>query len=217
MNHASTWLKKQVHSAATSKLFIFCAALLLAACSGPRLDVLSDDATILAFGDSLTAGTGVSSENSYPAVLARLLQRKVINAGVPGEVTEDGKVRLPGLLDEYSVQLVVICHGGNDFLHRLPEDQTEANLRAMISEVKSRGIDVVLIAVPIPGIWANPPELYNRLAREFDVPLDENILGKLEADPAMKSDPVHLNQPGYQRMAEAVVSLLVAAGAVAES
>ena len=210
------WLKNFA-PAKVSGLILVCAALLLSACGGPKLEALSSDATILAFGDSLTAGTGVSPENSYPAVLARLLKRKVINAGMPGEVTEGGKARLPGLLDEHSVQLVVICHGGNDFLHRLPEDQTEANLRAMISEVKSRGIDVVLIAVPLPGIWANPPELYNRLARGFDVPLDENILGKLEADPAMKSDPVHLNQPGYQRMAEAVVSLLVAAGAVAES
>lgn len=192
-------------------------ALLLSACGGPRLPVLSADATILAFGDSLTAGTGVASENSYPAVLAGRLQRKVINAGVPGEVTEDGKARLPGLLDQYAVQLVVICHGGNDFLHRLPEAQTEANLRQMIGEVKSRGIDVVLLGVPTPGVWGKAPALYQRLAEEFDVPLDEAILGELETDPAMKSDPVHFNKPGYQRMAEAVLDLLVDAGAIVDS
>lgn len=107
--------------AKTSGLILICAALLLTACGGPKLEALPADATILAFGDSLTAGTGVSSENSYPAVLARLLERKVINAGVPGEVTEDGKARLPRLLDEHSVQLVVICHGGNDFLHPCPK------------------------------------------------------------------------------------------------
>ena len=84
----------------------------------------------------------------------------------------------------------------------------------MIGEVKSRGVEVVLIAVPIPGIWANPPQLYKRLADEFDLPLEEDILGELETDPAMKSDPVHLNKPGYQRMAEAMLVLLVEAGAV---
>ena len=198
----------------TLGVLLTCVTFLLSACGGPKLESLSSDATILAFGNSLTTGIGVNSENSYPAVLGRLLERKVINAGVPGEVTEDGKARLPRLLDKHVVQLVVICHGGNDFLHRLPEDQTEANLREMISEVKSRGIDVVLIGVPIPGIWANPPKLYKRLAEEFDVPLDENILGELETDPAMKSDPVHLNKPGYQRLADAVFDLLVEAGAM---
>lgn len=214
MANLRSWFDKPV-PAKVSGLILVCAALLLSACGGPKLEVLPADATILAFGDSLTAGTGVSFENSYPAVLATRLERKVINAGVPGEVTQEGKARLPRLLDEHSVQLVVICHGGNDFLRRLPEDQTEANLREMVGEVQSRGIDVALIGVPVPGIWANPPELYKRLADEFDVPLDEDILGELETDPAMKSDPVHLNKPGYQRMAEAVLGLLVEAGAVA--
>jgi lysophospholipase L1-like esterase len=56
--------------------------------------------------------------------------------------------------------------------------------------------------------------LYKRVADDFNIPLDDEILGQLETDPAMKSDPVHLNKAGYQKLAEAVVALLVEAGAV---
>jgi lysophospholipase L1-like esterase len=180
-----------------------------------KLTPLSAGSTILAFGDSLTSGVGVAAEDSYPSVLARNLDLRIINAGLPGEVSADGKKRLGVLLNKINPDLVLICHGGNDFLHRLPLAETEINIREMVAQVKSRDIDVALIGVPKFGVWTRAPDLYERVANEFTVPLDENTLGELEADTAMKSDPVHLNELGYKKLAEAVEVLLVQAGAVA--
>lgn len=199
-----------------SGYFTLCvAALLLASCgNSTKLSPLPDDATVLAFGDSLTLGVGVELLDSYPAVLAKQLDINVINAGVSGEVTADGKLRLKDLLTEFTPDLVIICHGGNDFLHRFAMAETEANLREMISHAQSLGVEILLIGVPKPGIWGRAPDLYKRLAREFKVPLDDHTLGELESDPAMKSDPVHLNKHGYGKLAEALVALLVETGAV---
>lgn len=198
------------------KVVIFIVSLLLTACGDTgRLSLLSTDATLLAFGDSLTSGVGVPVQQSYPAVLAQLLDLKVINAGKAGEVTADGKDRLEALLKANAPDLVLICHGGNDFLHRLPLAETEKNLREMVSQAQSLGIEVVLIGVPEPGIWGKAPDLYRRVAREFNVPLDDEMLGKLETDSSMKSDPVHLNKQGYRKLAEQVAALLARSGAVA--
>jgi lysophospholipase L1-like esterase len=127
---------------------------LLAACSAsqPKLARLAPDAVVLAFGDSLTAGVGASAAESYPARLEALIGRKVVSSGVPGETSAAGLARLPAALDEASPQLVILCEGGNDFLQKLDEAQAAENLRAMVRLAKARGAQVVLIAVPKPGL-----------------------------------------------------------------
>src|SRR5258706_4239390 len=124
-------------------------ALLASGCSQPaKLAPLPADAVLLAFGDSLTYGTGANEEESYPAQLARLTGRRVVREGVPGEVSAAGLARLPAALDEHRPRLLLLCHGGNDFLRRVPTEQAAENLRAMIRLAKARGIEVVLIGTP---------------------------------------------------------------------
>ena len=180
----------------------------------PSLQVLTPDSVILAFGDSLTYGTGVKPEDSYPTVLEKSTGLKLINAGIPGEVTAEGLLRLPFELAKHKPNLVLICHGGNDILRKLPLDQSEANLRAMVELSREAGADVVLIAVPEFGLWKSSPDFYAQVASDFAVPLEENILPELEFDPAMKSDPIHLNEVGYKRFAEAIATLLKNHGAL---
>ena len=189
---------------------------LLAACSGgqPKLERLAPDAVVLAFGDSLTAGVGANSGESYPARLEALIGRKVISSGVPGETSAAGLVRLPAALEEARPQLVILCEGGNDFLQKLDEAQAAANLRAMIRMARAQDVQVVLIAVPKPGLLPSPAEFYASIAKEFAVPHEETALRRILTDNALKSDLVHPNAAGYAKLAEAVAALLKKTGAI---
>lgn len=194
---------------------LFIVLLLLAACTKvPRVTPLAANDVVLAFGDSLTFGTGASPGESYPAQLQALIGRKVINAGVPGEVSADGLARLPEVLEENKPRLLLLCHGGNDFLRKMPETQAAANVRSMIKLAKDRGIAVVLIATPKPGLSISPPDFYAEIAKEMAIPFDDGVLKDVLRDNALKSDLVHPNGKGYAQIAEAVAKLLKKAGAV---
>ena len=196
-------------------VIILVAAMLPAACSKtPQLPLLAADATILAFGDSLTAGTGAGDTESYPAVLARLSGRRVINAGVPGEVSAVGVQRLPELLDRERPALLILCHGGNDLLARQNHQLIADNLRAMIRSAGERGVPVLLVAVPALGFALKPPSLYEELSREFHIPLERKTLSHILGKSALKSDHIHPNAAGYRLLAEALAELLKKSGAL---
>ncbi|MEW6594246.1 MAG: arylesterase [Thermodesulfobacteriota bacterium] len=196
------------------QIFFWGLCLLVVAGCGkpPAIRPLAADATVLAFGDSLTFGTGARPDESYPAVLATLLGCSVINAGVPGEVTAEGLARLPQVLDEHGPDLVILCHGGNDFLRRQNREETKANLRRMIALVKERGIDLLLLGVPEPGLLVSPAPLYKELAGEFGVPCDDETIRAILTDRGLKSDQIHPNGAGYRQLAEAVAALIREAG-----
>lgn len=191
-------------------------ALALAACdgSGPRLDKLPADAVVLAFGDSLTYGTGAARADAYPAVLERAIGRKVINAGVPGEVSARGLARLGEVLDEVRPALLLLCHGGNDFLRRLDEPTAAGNVRAMILLARDRGVAVVLLATPKPTLPPSVPPFYREIAAELGVPYEESVMREVLLDNRLKSDLIHPNARGYARIAEAVRALLDRSGAL---
>ena len=187
-------------------------ALLTAACEKPaKIAPLPADAVILAFGDSLTHGNGAPPGRAYPDVLADLLGRTVINAGVPGERSAAGLRRLPELLDRHRPNLVILCHGGNDFLQRLDRSQTADNLAAMVELARSTGADVVLVGVPEPGLFLKPPDFYREIAVRAKVPYEERVVSELLGDRNFKSDAIHPNAAGYRRMAEALRDLIEAA------
>ncbi len=163
---------------------------------------------ILAFGDSLTHGNGASPEQSYPAVLERLLGIEVVNAGVPGETTAEGLRRLPQVLEQVRPRLVILIHGGNDFLRRLDPRQTKANLQAMIDLCLEQGAQVVLVGVPRPGLFLSPAPLYEELAERNDLPLLTEELSDILADRSLKSDAIHPNAAGYRRLAEILAERL---------
>jgi len=175
---------------------------------------LPSDAVVLAFGDSITFGTGAAPAESYPRVLEGLIGRHVVNAGVPGEVTAEGRERLGAVLEEQRPALVLLCLGGNDFLRHQDEAQTAGNLRAMISIARQRGVAVLLIAVPRFGYGLEVPELYRKLAGELAIPFEGKALQKIMSTRSLKSDPIHPNAAGYRELAEAVAQTLGAAGAL---
>jgi lysophospholipase L1-like esterase len=188
---------------------------ILAACakaiSLPRLGL---DDVVLAFGDSLTAGVGAEPGQAYPAQLAGLIGRKVVNAGVSGETTAEGLVRLPGQLDLHQPRLLLLCLGGNDMLRHQPAEATAANLRAMVRLARERGIAVVLIGVPQPSLLAGAPAFYEAIAGEFGLAYEGEVFVEVLHDRQLKSDAIHANAEGYRKVAERLAEVLRQGGAV---
>jgi lysophospholipase L1-like esterase len=196
------------------RVLLLAALLALAGCTEPKLERLPDDAVVLAFGDSLTFGTGAGENESYPAQLERLIGRRVIRAGVPGEVTAQALARLPRALDEHAPRLLLLAIGGNDFLHRLGNAQAEENVRAMVKLARSRGVQVLLIGTPEPGVLIAPPAFYASVAEEFGVPYEDAVIGEVLKNASLKSDPIHPNAAGYRVIAERVATVLKKSGAI---
>ena len=186
----------------------------LCSCSSPQLEPLAAEATILAFGDSLTYGTGTSRDKAYPAVLESLIRHKVINAGIPGEVSAKGLIRLPGLITQHRPALIIICHGGNDILRKKDLSKTKNNIQQMINLARQNEIQVILVGVPEFGLFLNSIALYPELAETNKLPIDNDILADIIAKNSLKSDQIHPNTKGYQMFAVAISELLRDSGAL---
>lgn len=194
-------------------LMILC--LVTNACNSvPPLPALPQDAKILAFGDSLTFGTGANENESYPAVLSRIIGRKIINSGVPGEISAAGLQRLPEALEMEKPDIIILCHGGNDLLGAKDKQELANNLRAMIRMAHNRGVGVILVAVPAPDLTLKPPNLYEAISKEFHIPLEQKILPHILGKGSLKSDHIHPNAAGYKMFAEALAELLKKSGAL---
>jgi acyl-CoA thioesterase I len=200
-----------------ARVVVLACALLFAGCGDdvPPMSPLSAGATVLAFGDSLTYGTGANHDTtSYPTVLARLIGRPVVNAGVPGEVSAEGLRRLPDLIEEHMPKLVVLCHGGNDLLRKLDLNVAKNNLREMVVIARASGAQVLLVGVPKPAIVLATAEFYDTLADELGLPYVRDGFADILGDRTLKADAFHPNAAGYRRFAETVANYLRAARAI---
>ncbi|MFZ3018186.1 MAG: arylesterase [Gallionella sp.] len=196
-------------------------ALMLAACgSEPQQTALPPGSKVLALGDSLTAGVGVSPEQAWPALLASRTGWEVVNGGVSGDKSGDALARLPALLEEHRPLLVLVTLGGNDMLRHVPEPETVANLGQILDLVQASGAAAVLLATPQPSVAGavfrnlSPPEFYLKVADEHRVPLIEEAIPEVLSDPAMKVDPLHPNAEGHALLTGKIFDALQALGYV---
>jgi acyl-CoA thioesterase I len=191
--------------------------LLLVGCSRPPpLPYIAEEGVILAFGDSLTWGTGAAPEASYPAQLAQLTGRRVVNGGVPGELSGTAVARLPLWLEKHQPDLLILCHGGNDLLRRRSRSELVANLRQMVELAQARQIPVVLMGVPDPGLplFLSVADLYAELTEALGLVDVGEVIAEVLSRPSLKADAVHPNGEGYRRIAEAVYATLRDGGAI---
>jgi acyl-CoA thioesterase-1 len=177
--------------------------------------------TVLAFGDSLYAGYGLGRGQSLPdAIQARLrsdgINARLVNAGVSGDTTADGRRRLAYTLDRVGTtpDLVLLGLGGNDVLRQLDPTVTRDNLAAMLDELARRKIPVVLtgmLAPPNlgPDYAGRFNAIYPALAKQHHAPLYPFILdGVLGNRTLMLPDGVHPNATGVTRIADRVTPLV---------
>ena len=173
--------------------------------------------TVLALGDSLTFGTGASTETSYPAVLAGLTGWNVVNAGVSGDTSAQALARLPALLAEHQPKLVIVSIGGNDFLRKLPESDTRTHVHAICKQSLAAGAQVLLVAVPRATVAAalgqmTDHALYAEVAKDLKIPLQREAWGEVLAQPDLRADAVHANARGYAQFARSVQGTAAAVG-----
>jgi len=110
---------------------------------------------ILVWGDSLSAGYGLKTDQAWPALLQSLLRREgfqhtVVNASVSGETTAGGRSRLPQALAEYKPSVVILELGANDGLRGLPIPMMAENLRAMLAMAQKTGARTLLVGMQMP-------------------------------------------------------------------
>jgi len=192
-------------------------SLLLISCSDEadsHFETLTENAVILAFGDSLTSGKGASRSQSYPAILQQLSNKKVINAGISGEVSASGLVRLPRLLEKYQPELIIICHGGNDILRHINPLQTKSNITKMIKLAKSYNTQILLLAIPKPTLLLTPAAFYSEIAETTGSAFDQDTIAVVLKDRNLKSDTYHPNSAGYAVIARRIHDKLTLLGAI---
>jgi acyl-CoA thioesterase-1 len=187
------------------RILVLSLVLLLQACSEETVyRSLPAGATVLAFGDSVTYGTGARAGEDWPTLLAQSTGWDVTNAGIPGDTAHNAQHRLPALLSELDPELVIIELGGNDFLRRLPLTGVREALRSMILQVQGGGAIAVLVSVPqfsmlraTVGNYSDSP-MYEELAEELGVLLAADVFADVLSDENLRADRIHPNASGYR-------------------
>lgn len=228
MNKANqNHLKKRTYNLAKIAMFamilmvVFC--LYLAGCSG---DSASNDAvpksavpkqiarkTIVAVGDSLTAGLGVDESEAYPAQLQRKLAGdgyyfNVVNAGVSGETSSGALSRIEWVISTLKPDIIILETGANDGLRGIDPDILRKNLDRIVSVVKANNIEVLLCGMKIlpnmgPEYSKAFARIYPEIARKHAIPLIPFFLEGVGGDPRFNQpDRLHPTAKGYRRIVD---------------
>lgn len=187
-------------------------ALLLQASTDPKV--------ILFFGDSLTAGYGLSPDQAFPARIEEQCERKgtpckAINAGLSGETSAGGLSRIDWILRQ-PIDVFVLELGANDGLRGLPLDQTKKNLQAIIDKVKAKFPNVKLV---IAGMLVPPnmgpdytkefQKIFPELTRKNNATLIPFLLKDVAGYEKLNlEDGIHPNEEGHRIVAKNVYEVL---------
>ena len=164
---------------------------------------------IICFGDSLTEGTGAGPGEDFPSFLSQKLNRPVINAGQRGNTTGDALKRIEADVLEKNPGLVIVEFGANDYLQKIPQEETFKNLNRMVTLLQQRGATVVLVAVRVGVLFDEYDSSFKKISREKKVILVSDILKGIFTNPQLKSDGLHPNGAGYKIMADRVYKAIL--------
>lgn len=185
-------------------------AVALASCGGDDYssirNLASRGTTLVCFGDSLTQGVGAPSGEDFPSLLAAALPIPVVNAGIAGETIADGLRRLERDVLSQEPRLVVVFFGGNDFLRRIPREETRRNLELTVERIQEAGAMVVLVGFRAGLLTDETGPLYEAVARGRGVLYIPDALAGILSDPRLKSDAVHPNGAGYRKLADRLLA-----------
>jgi acyl-CoA thioesterase I len=188
------------------------------AASAPLASPSAERPRIVAFGDSLTAGLGVPSDQSYPAQLQRTLDGagyayRVVNAGVSGDTTAGGVRRVPWVLNSRP-SIVILELGANDGLRGLSLQETKANLERIIQQLQQASVTVVLAGMKLPPNYGQDytkgfEALYQTLAKQYRLTLIPFFLDGVAASSSLnQADGIHPTGEGYRIIVQKIFPVL---------
>lgn len=179
--------------------------VILCGCSKPKIcNFDAKGANIVCFGDSITFGYGANAGEDYPTGLARMVKLPVINAGVDGDTTVEALERLENDVLDKEPRLVIVEFGGNDFLKKIPREDTVKNLAQIIERIQQKGSMVALVDISSGFFFQEYRRDFKKLAAEKKAIFIPVLLNKIITNPAMKSDFFHPNARGYQVIARRI-------------
>jgi len=156
---------------------------------------------IVCFGDSITKGKGVNIAESYPAALAKMTSFPVINAGINGDITSEGLKRVKTDVLDNDPLLVVIEFGGNDYLNKVPLEETIRNIEEMIKIIQARGVMVAIVDISNVLFMGEYRQEFKRLSNKYRAIFIPRILEDIVSTESLKSDAIHPNAKGYKIVA----------------
>ncbi len=163
---------------------------------------ISQYATIICFGDSLTYGTGAGKGMDYPSQLSKLMNKPVINAGVPGDTTASALRRLKRDVLSQKPDIVLITLGGNDLKNGISKAVAFSNLKKIVESIHNSGAGVIIGGIKFPLRDRGYGKGYHELADETGAILIPDIFEGIMGNRNMMSDPIHPNDAGYSRIAQ---------------
>ncbi len=181
-----------------------CAVFLVGGCSPQIANRDSRGETIVCFGNSITAGYGVSAAESYPVLLAQKVNFKVINSGRSGDTSLEGLQRIEQDVFAYNPRIVIVEFGGNDYLHQIPRAETFKNIDQMVEMIQSRGAMVVLATVKIGFFVDAYAQGFKEIAKKRKALLILDVMQNILDNPQLKYDQIHPNNKGYQLIFERI-------------
>ena len=163
---------------------------------------------VVFFGDSITRGYGVRPEDSFPSLVASALGIAFVNAGIPGDTTAAGLARIQHDVVSHRPRLTLVEFGGNDFLRRVPLEETLKNLDEIVRMLVAQGMMVVILEVNV-GLMGDPYlEGYRAVAKRYGAVLVADVMKGILGNPDLKVDGIHPNPQGHRLISERVIQVL---------
>jgi len=184
--------------------------LALAGCAKPEIRNMGNAGeNIICFGDSITFGYGANTGEDYPSNLRQMVKLPVINAGVDGDTTFLALERLDNDVLAKDPRLVIVEFCGNDFLKKIPREDTVKNLSRIIDRIQEKGAMVALVDISSGLFFKEYRRDFKKLAGEKKAIFVPSVLSRIITNPSMKSDFFHPNEKGYKVVAGRVYKAIL--------
>jgi acyl-CoA thioesterase I len=167
----------------------------------------SPNTTIVAFGDSLVHGVGATPGNDFISLLSARIGQPIINLGISGDTTRKGLARVQEVT-AFKPRIVILLLGGNDYLQKIPKEETFSNLSAIIKEIHASGSAVLLLGVRGGLLRDTYGSDFKDFAKAHEVAFVPNVLDGLIGNQELMSDTIHPNDAGYIKIADKVEPIL---------